>query len=336
MNDDPSTQEKLDSPAALPFRRWTPFLAGACAGLALRLLYSGSPGNAYATMMASFIYFSPIVVGAVTVYFAERQRRRTWTYYFVAPFLANLFYVGGTLVFMIEGLICAIVILPVFALLGSVGGLAMGLVCRLTHWPRQTLYTLWALPLLLGGLETQMEVEPKRRVVEHAQFIRAPAEQIWSEIHTARDIKPEEMGQAWFFRIGVPLPHAGVSSLQNGERVRTIQMGKDVHFEQIATDWIENSFVQWRHHYQPDSFPRYALDDHVVLGGHYFDITTTSYELRPAPGGTELRVRMEYRVSTTFNWYADPVARLMLENFEKVLLDFYRRRAEASPAKANG
>jgi hypothetical protein len=315
----------------LPFARWWPVVAGMVAGITLRLVFSGKPGQPYAAMMGAFIYLSPIVVGAVTVYVAERSRRRTWSYYLASAFLANVFFVGGTLLIMIEGLICAIVIIPVFAVLGSIGGLAMGAVCRLTNWPRQALYALWALPLLVGALETQLPAPAERhRVVEHATLIRAPAERVWSEIHAAKDIRPWEVDRAWFFRIGVPLPHEGVSRSANGERLRTITMGKQVNFDQVVTDWEDNRHVRWRHRYHEHSFPPHALDEHVVLGGHYFDIETTAYELSPVGEGTQLRVRMEYRVNTSFNWYADPVAQWLLENFEEVLLDFYRRRSEAA------
>ena len=38
------------------------------------------------------------------------------------------------------------------------------------------------------------------------------------------------------------------------------------------------------------------------------------------------RIRIRYRVSTDFNWYADMVARLLIGNFEEVILRFYERR----------
>lgn len=315
-------------PKVLPFKGWWPLLAGVAAGLAIRLVFHGKPGNAYAAMMGSFIYLSPLIGGAVTVYVAERSARRSWGYYFWAPFVANLFYVIGTLLIMVEGLICAIVIAPVFAVFGAFGGVVMGMICRATNWPRQTLYALWALPMILGAVEAQVDVPARVRVIERAQLIQASPERIWNEIHTARDIQPNEVERAWFFRIGVPLPHAGVSRTVNGERLRTLTMGKDVHFDQVVTDWTEHRYVRWQHRYAKDSFPKYAMDDHVVLGGHYFDVANTAYQLTPKGDATELRVRMEYRVSTSFNWYADPVTALMLENFEGVLLDFYRARSE--------
>jgi hypothetical protein len=39
-------------------------------------------------------------------------------------------------------------------------------------------------------------------------------------------------------------------------------------------------------------------------------------------------MRMHYRVSTRFNWYAKPVAQVLMNNFGDVILDFYRRRSE--------
>ena len=105
-------------------------------------------------------------------------------------------------------------------------------------------------------------------------------------------------------------------------------MGKSIHFDQVATDWHENRYVRWIYRFEKDSFPPNALDDHVTIGGHYFDLLDTAYTLTPAgPQTTELRITMHYRVSTQFNWYADGVARFLIGNFEEVILDFYRRRA---------
>jgi hypothetical protein len=36
---------------------------------------------------------------------------------------------------------------------------------------------------------------------------------------------------------------------------------------------------------------------------------------------------MSYRVSTPFNWYARPIAELLIGNFEEAALRFYARRA---------
>lgn len=326
-------RQAADYPGSdLPFSPWQPIIAGALAGLALRLVFIGRPGGPYAAMMASFILLVPMVVGGVTVYQAEQKYRRTWGYDLWAPFLANGLFVLGTLLMLIEGLICAIVIVPVFATVGMVGGLIMGIVCRITKWPRHTLYSFAALPLVLGGLEGSIATPTHLGSTERTIIIRAAPEIVWHQIMHARAIRPEEMERAWLFRIGVPLPIAGIVEASPDGPVRKIKMGKDVHFDQVFTETRENQYVRWTYRLYHDSFPPYALDDHVVVGGYYFDVKDTSYTLTSAAVGTELNISMGYRVTTQFNWYAEPLARFLLGNFEETVLDFYRRRSEAQSA----
>jgi hypothetical protein len=313
---------------ALPFPNWWPILAGVLVGLALRLIFSGAPGGMFTAMGTGFIYLSPIIVGAVTVYVAESKAQRSWSYYFWAPMLANSLFAVGTMAILLEGLICVVIIWPLFCLLGALGGLAMGVIGRATVWRRKTLYGLSVLPLVLGTLPDAEMVNPRLLRVERAVVVSASAEQIWQQIHNAKDIRSDEVGHAWMYRIGVPLPIAGVSQQTPTGWVRRITMGKSIHFDQIATDWQANRHVRWTYRFEADSFPPHALDDHVKIGGHYFDLIDTEYLLTPVTEQqTQLHIRMHYRVSTQFNWYAAAVANLLIGNFEEVILNFYQRRA---------
>jgi len=319
-------------PRRLPFSGWWPAGFGAAAGLVMRLIFWRSGNDAYATMLASFIFGSPLVVGAVTVYLAELEERRSWLYYFVAPLLATTLYVVGTLCILIEGWICAIVILPLFALIGGLAGLLMGAVCRVTNWPRGTfLSCVAAIPLLSGAVEPCIPSPQGEREQVRELVVAAPPDRVWQELVDARQIRPEEVDSAWMYRIGVPVPSEGAGDFRSGEHLRHITMGKGVHFDQVASEWRENERVSWRYRFTADSFPAGALDDHVRIGGHYFDLGETTYELVPVNGGTRLSVRMRYRVSTHFNWYAGPLADFLVGDFEETILDFYERRA-ARPA----
>lgn len=310
---------------------WWPLIVGMLVGVAFRLAFSGKPHDALAAMTGAFIYVSPVIVGAVTVYVAERHKRRSWGYYFGAGFLANVLYILGTLLIMIEGLLCGIIVTPLFATLGGIGGLIMGLVCRLTNWPKRTLYGLGILPFMLAAAETGVPLPERVDSVERTIFINAAPERIWRELMRAENIRAEEIDRAWLFRIGVPLPLAGVARQYGGELLRRVTMGKGVYFDQVAADWQENRRVRWKYRFYEDSFPPYALDEHVVIGGHYFDLRETAYVLSPRGGRTALTVRIQYRLSTRFNWYADPVARALFGDLEDVNLEYYRRRSEAAP-----
>jgi hypothetical protein len=77
------------------------------------------------------------------------------------------------------------------------------------------------------------------------------------------------------------------------------------------------------------------MDDHVKIGGPHFDVIDTEYTLTPKDAqSTELKVTMHYRINTEFNWYADPIAQLLIGNFEDVVLNFYSKRAAGGVSKS--
>jgi len=95
---------------------------------------------------------------------------------------------------------------------------------------------------------------------------------------------------------------------------------KDLRIEKLSDE-----FGQYINVVQFDQ--RQALDDHVRIGGTYFDVLDTEYTLRDIPGGTEIHASMHFRVSTNFNWYVRPIAAFLVNNFEQTALTFYARRA---------
>lgn len=311
-----------------PFPKWHPLLAGALVGVVLRLIFWDHPERSLTAMGFAFITFAPFAVGAVTVYFAERTARRSWGYYAMVGMGANMMFVLGTMIIMVEGLICAVIVFPMFALYGAVGALVMGAICRVSNWPRPAVYGFTFLPLLLAALLPAGAGEIHIGVAQRSVLIQATPAQVWRQLHNTTAIGPEEVDSAWLYRIGVPAPISGVTRAVGATLERDITMGKAIHFTQVATDWRENSHVTWQYRFAADSIPPGALDDHVKIGGAYFDVIDTVYTLEPKGNATELTISMKYRVSTQFNWYAKRVAGLLFANFEEVILDFYARRAE--------
>jgi hypothetical protein len=326
MNSDQTTEEKVDR--ALPYTRWVPIAAGVVVGLVLSLIFVGKAGNAYSAMSGAFIYLAPPAMSVTTIYLAERIKRRSWGYYFRAAAMANFLMVIGTLIIMIEGIICAIIIIPLFMLYGGLCGIIMGAICRHTDWPKPAVYSIAVLPLLLGGFEQRLPLPIEIQTVEREQSVAATPEEIWCFLVDSRAIQPYEVDAGWMYKIGVPLPLEGVTESIDGVQTRHVRMGKAIHFDQVAAVWEPNRRVLWRYRFTQDSFPPNALDDHVVIGGQYFDLIDTDYSLAPEPDGTRLKVSMRYRVSTRFNWYAQPVAKALVANFETTILGFYARRAE--------
>lgn len=324
---DPFAAAKIKS--VWPFPKWHPVLAGALVGLVFRVwLFAGQPGAALSAMGIPFIVFVPFAVAAVTVYVAERKERRSWLYYALMGMGANVMFVLGTMLIMVEGLICAIVIIPMFAIYGAFAGLVMGALRRATEWPKQATYSFSFLPVVLAAVLPSGAGDTYIGKRERTVLIQATPAAVWQQLHNAPLIAPAEVERAWLYRIGVPVPMSAVTKVVGATLERDITMGKSIRFTQVAADWRENSYVRWQYRFAEDSFPPQALDDHVKIGGHYFDLIDTVYTLTPRGNATELKVSMQYRVSTQFNWYAKRVAGLLFDNFEEVVLDFYAHRAE--------
>jgi hypothetical protein len=95
--------------------------------------------------------------------------------------LANALFIAATMAIMIEGLICAVVIVPLFCMFGAIGGLIMGVVCRTTRW-RGARSTHRRAAVLLGGIEQELPVPVRERSIEHTRFVDAAPARIWSEI----------------------------------------------------------------------------------------------------------------------------------------------------------
>jgi hypothetical protein len=330
----PPGPDYKDAARTLPFSGWWPVLGGALVGVLLRAgIFTGNPDGPYAAMMGSFIYLSPLLVGAVTVYLAETVKRRSWRYYVGASALANVLFVAGTLLILIEGWICAILIVPLFAAIGVVGGLIMGLVCRLTNWPTHAVYGLAVLPLVFGFVETGAPLPNRFVAVERSVVIDAPPEVVWHHIHYTPHIDTKE-ADAWIYKIGAPLPQTGITAQADQGRVRTVTMTKGVRFEQQVVEWEENRHARWLYRFDAHSFPPGSLDEHVVIGGHYFDMQEGEFTLTPRGDATELSMRIRYRLSTQFNWYASPLARALMGNLEETVLEFYRRHSESQTGDA--
>lgn len=314
--------------STLPFSQLWPILTGAAFGLALRLIYSGDYEAILTAMNGAFIWLTPALVGAITVFLAERKRPRSWGYRFGAPIVANFLFVAGTLLLNLEGWICAILIVPLFSIIGGLSGMLMGALCRWTRWSKQALYSFVPLPLVLGFFEPLLPLPEHQDEIERSITINAPAAQVWRQILSADNIRPDEVRHGWIYRIGVPLPEHGIVETAGDELVRRVRMGKGIYFHQVITDLQPEQRIEFAYRFFEDSVPPDALDQHVEIGGRYFDLVSTAYTLATEGETTELTIRMRYRVSTQFNWYARPLARLLIGNFEETILGFYRQRSE--------
>ena len=310
------------------------FVAGAGYGLAMRFAFGmfsflnkSTSDLASGPMLASFVMLVPLLIGASTVY-ALRTQRIGFGKAIVAPWIPLLIFVAGTAVLLWEGSICIAMAAPIFMLMASVGGVAALLLLKMWQPSSGVMYSLALLPFLAAAFEVNAPMPNRLERSSAAIHIDAPSAKIWDLINNATQIQPSEMGEGVAYMIGVPYPIEAVTHEDANGRIRKLLWDKGVSFDEPILAWEENQYIKWSYQFRPDSFPRGALDEHVLIGGKYFDLIDTSYRLTPEEKGTRLEIVVNYRVSTNFNWYAAAWGRLMVDNSAEAILNFYKQRSE--------
>lgn len=325
--------------------RWWWVLGGAAYGLGLRVLFGVLPASYQGVMSSAFVLGTPFVLGALTVY-GQRHHPRTWSSMIVTPWITIGLMLLGCAVTLLEGSICLAIMSPLFLALGSLGGLAMGVALRLLGGHRTELRAVAALPLLLLLIDGYIPLQDARQVVRRSMVIDAAPAVVWDEILDARAIRAEELPWSLTHAIGVPKPVEGVNIATPDGEVRYSKWERGVHFRGVVTSRRPYRSIRWRYAFDEDSFPAGSMDDHVAIGGRYFDLQDTTLNLQPLPGNrTRLEIVAHYRVSSSINFYALPVAKLIGTDFVDTILGMYKGRSERAvhrpgiarrPQSANG
>lgn len=276
-----------------------------------------------------FAVGAPLAVGAITVYLAERQSRRSIVFYIFAPMLSVTLFVLGTAVLLIEGAICIAMAMPLFLLLSSLSGLVMGMVCRYFKIPTGTVQSIALLPIVLTLMGGQSPLPNHTQTTSQSIQVAASPEIVWRNIMSPTNIMPEEFNRGLVYHIGVPYPVEANLLEKGAGGVRHSVWQRGVSFNEIVTSWKPYQHITWKYQFDAQSFPPGSMDDHVKIGGKYFDLIDTSYTLTPVQGGTRLNIEIHYRISTGFNWYSVPVAKYLLQDTANTLLDFYKHRSES-------
>lgn len=288
----------------------------------------GVGGHVAEVMSFGFLVLTPVVMGMITVH-AQRRRGCSWLFAVFAPWVATVLMLLGSMVTLLEGSICVILMAPLFLGLSSVGGVLMKLLLTLWDLRGRFIGAVAVLPLLALFVEGPLTGADAWQTIERSVVVAAPPERLWAEILDARDIRPEEMPHTLIHLIGVPRPVEGINHRRPDGEVRESRWERGVHFLGRVTARQEQREIAWRYEFAPDSFPPGTMDDHVVIGGRYFKLGETRFVLTPLDAGhTRLDIEAHFRVSSSVNAYAGPVATLLGQDFVGSLLTLYQQRAE--------
>ena len=318
-------------------------LAGALYGFLARSV-DEMPGlrSAFLTMTLGFIFLVPLAVGFLT---SLVRGPCSWLYRIFAPWLSCLLLILAAFLTGLEGSICIIMAAPVFLVMSSVGGLLHGLLLRLNRDRNSPLCValVLAAPYLSAALETHLGPPDQIRTVNTQARIAAPPAVVWSNIVRVRLITPAEQGVTFHHRMGFPRPREATLSHEGVGGVRQASFDGGLVFTETITDWQDQARLVFTIRANAADVPVTTLDEHVVVGGRFFDTLEGCYEIEPVADGVILHLSSRHRLSTRFNAYAGRWTDAIMRSIQDDILRIIRARCEktatasraAAPAAAD-
>ena len=308
--------------------KWLWFFSGAAYGLFLRLVVVWLPLNIDGAMSLAFLVATPIAVGAITL-FGLRHSVFTLRHMIFYPWVTVILMMLGAAISLLEGSICIALMSPLFLLLSSIGGLLMGCILKFTQRRSQPLAAFALLPFIIALAEPQLPKAPHIIQIQRAVTVNAPADVIWHQIVSAKQIHPDELPMSMSHLIGVPKPVEGVNHMVDGKEIRYSVWEKGVNFQAEVIEKQYPRFIHWRYQFTEHSFPKGSMDDHVAIGGEFFNLLDTTFTLTPVNAQqTTLTLTAHYKIHSAINFYAIPLSTVLGHDFVATILGLYQFRSE--------
>ena len=303
------------------------FTAAVLYGFAMRYLVGHMMfGDGIILMSRAFIIGVPLAVGFLAV---RPHPDPSWGYAIFFPWGPTAVATLLTAVIGYEGAICIFMAMPIILVVSSVGGVVAAILTR-RKLARGAALGAMLLPMAIGGVERGLPAERDIHTVRNSITIAAPAAVVWREIVSVREIARSEMpGNPLFLRLGFPRPLSAEIDREEVGGVRRARFAGGVLFLERVTDLVPDSLLSFTIHAETDSIPPGTLDEHVTIGGPYFDVLQGTYTIeRVGTDSVRLYLESRLRVSTHFNWYASVWADAVMGSIQRNILAVEKDRAE--------
>jgi len=284
----------------------------------------------FSVMSVSFLFCLPTIIGALTVYFSSVEKVRKFSYRFFVPWIPVFAFFIITLLVSLEGWACWLMILPLFLIAASIGGLIGGYFKLRKKEEKLYFSLLVLLPFLMAPIERMGGAIPGTYEASTYIDIQAPADVIWNNVTRVAEIKPEQ-DKGWLTRLlGMPRPVEAVLNYDGVGATREARFTKGLVFHERVMEYADQKKMVFSIKAYPQEIPSTTMDKHIVIGGNYFDVLNGTYELEKLSESTyRLHLYSHFKLMTTFNFYAGWWARWIMKDIQNNILQVEKRRAES-------
>ena len=279
-------------------------------------------------MSFSFLFFLPLLLGVVTMYVAPLEKTKKIGYRIREPWIPVVVFATLSILTAAEGWACWIMMFPLFILISSLGGLLGGYL-RNRKSRNAYLSVLVLLPFICAPIEAEIGKSTKQYRAYTVIDIKAPKEKIWALVTRVQEIKAEE-DHGWLTRtLGFPRPLRAELNFEGVGAFRKAVFDKGLVFDETVLAYEHQRMMKFSIHANTYDIPSTTLDEHVVVGGEFFDVLDGTYELEQLSENTcRLHLYSHFRLNTTFNFYAGWWASWIMRDIQQNILQVIRTRAQ--------
>jgi hypothetical protein len=278
-------------------------------------------------MSVGFLFIMPFSMGILTMALAPdewvQRARQRW----LLPWLPVFSFALITLVLEIESFACWIMMLPLFMVFASIGGI-FGQYLKSLFRKDNNVHVSFAIifPFLVASCENMIRPAPTLYTVNTRIDIEAPADTIWNNVLHVREISEAEDNSTLTNFMGFPRPVKGEfdKGAVGGSRKAFFTDG--LTFDEVISEYIHRRKMSFT--VRVASLPA-GMDEHVRIGGKYFDMVDATYELEPL-GNNKYRLHLysHFEMNTTFNFYARWWGDQILSDIQNNILQVIKTRCE--------
>lgn len=310
------------------------FLAIAIPMLVLLVIYLGFSLNGtsqlWSVMTVSFILLVPCSIGALTIYLSPIEKVKSRIYQATMPWYPLLAFMVITIAFSLEGWACWFMIMPVFMLAASVGGIIAGYFKLKKHKnERLNISLLILLPFIISPVEQAISITPHKYEAYTFIDLHASKAKIWQNVTRVKAIEKKQ-DKGWLTRtLGFPRPIRAELNINGVGGYRKAIFDKGLVFHEQVTEYEDQRRMRFTIKANPYEIPSTTMDEHVVIGGRYFNVLDGTYALQKINANTyRLHLYSHFKLTTTFNIYASWWAGWIMNDIQNNILQVIKQRVE--------
>jgi hypothetical protein len=304
-------------------------LIGLLAGVIYAFLVMLFVTHNHKNVSIAYIFVLPLILGAIPVLFSTKEQLQSYRTYLILPWGITLTFFFLAWGFDFDGMICLVVIVAPFLLLGTLGAFVFRLIKLKNKGKGTKLYASLFIPLLILAIENNFQATNQIHTVTTTIDINAEKLKVWENVKNVKNIKEDEIETHFVHLIGIPKPLNGELDKEGIGGIRQITWSKGIKFEEKITSWDDNNGFTYDINVDPSSVPPNTLDEHVMIGGKYFDVLKGSYKIEQLNSvNSKVTLTCTYRVTTNLNLYSKLWADFILNDFNEMILEIIKKRSE--------